>query len=243
MRILVLSDVHANLTALEAVLADAAGQYDTAWNLGDTVGYGPDPAAVWQRLNDICAIQLGGNHDLAATTLAGIDTFNPAARAAALWTHDQLTAEMITDLSHRPGRLDVDDVVIAHGSPRDPFHEYVLDEVTAMKNLEHVATELCLVGHSHVAFAAIIRPGGKLPAISPLLAGEELDLGVGRILANPGSVGQPRDGDPRAAYAILDTERGVLTPRRVPYDIPAVQARMRAAGLPDRLVARLEVGR
>jgi len=243
MRILVLSDVHANLSALEAALADAAGQYDRAWNLGDTVGYGPDPVAVWERLNDLCAIQLGGNHDLAATTMAEIDTFNPAAHAAALWTHGQLTPEMVTDLSHRPGRLDVDDVVIAHGSPRDPFHEYVLDELSAMKNLEHVATELCLVGHSHVAFAAVIRPGAKMPTITPLLAGEELDLGSGRILANPGSVGQPRDGDPRAAYAILDTGRNVLEPRRVAYDIAAVQARMRAAGLPDRLVTRLAAGR
>lgn len=243
MRILVLSDVHANLTALEATLADAAGRYDAAWNLGDTVGYGPDPAAVWQRLNDLCAVQLGGNHDLAATTGADIDTFNPAARAAALWTRDQLTPEMVADLAHRPGRLDIDDVVIAHGSPRDPYREYVIDEVAAMKNLEHVSVELCLVGHSHVAFTAIIRPGGKLPQMTPLRDGDVVDLADGRILANPGSVGQPRDGDPRAAYAILDTTAGTLTARRVAYDIAAVQARMRAAGLPERLVTRLASGR
>ena len=243
MRILVLSDVHANLCALEAVLDDAADRYDAAWNLGDTVGYGPDPGAVWQRLNDFCAVQLGGNHDLAAATGADIDTFNPAARAAALWTSDQLTPAMVADLAHRPGRLDIDDVVVAHGSPRDPYREYVLDEVTAMKNLEHVSVDLCIVGHSHVAFTAIIRPGGKLPQMTPLRHGDVIDLGDGRILANPGSVGQPRDGDPRAAYAILDSANGTLEARRVAYDVASVQSRMRTFGLPERLITRLESGR
>jgi diadenosine tetraphosphatase ApaH/serine/threonine PP2A family protein phosphatase len=244
MRILILSDVHANLTALEAVLADAAGQYDAAWNLGDTVGYGPDPVAVWARLNEVCAVQLGGNHDLAATTGEEIDSFNPFARQAAIWTGEQLTPEIRDDLAHRPGHLILDDaIVIAHGSPRDPFHEYVLDEITATANLLHVAGDLCLVGHSHVAFTATIRPGDKTARLAALEPGASVDLDSGRILANPGSVGQPRDGDPRAAFAILNTETNMFEARRVTYDVAAVQARMRAAGLHERLVTRLAVGR
>ncbi len=243
MRALVLSDVHANMVALEAVLAHAAGSYDEIWNLGDTVGYGPHPIACLERLDAVATIQLAGNHDLAAAGVVSAEGFNPVARAANEWTAHQLTYAQKEQLAARPGRVDRDGVTLAHGSPRDPIWEYVIDAVSATANLLHVEGDLCFVGHSHVALAAIIRPGGRSARLIALEPETTLELQIGRMLINPGSVGQPRDGDPRAAYVIYDSRQQRIEPHRVPYDINATQEAMRAAHLPERLINRLASGR
>jgi diadenosine tetraphosphatase ApaH/serine/threonine PP2A family protein phosphatase len=243
MRVLILSDVHANLVALEAVLADADGRYDEIWNLGDTVGYGPEPVACIDRLNAVARIQLAGNHDLACAGVASMEDFNPVAKAAATWTAQQLSMADRQQLAERPGRVDLDGITLAHGSPRDPIWEYVVDPISATGSLLHVEGDLCFVGHSHVALVAMIRPGEKTANLFPLQPGDTIDLQLGRMLINPGSVGQPRDGDPRAAYALLDTDRQTVTGCRVNYDIAATQQAMRAAHLPERLAARLSTGR
>lgn len=243
MRALVLSDVHANMVALEAVLAHAAGSYDEIWNLGDTVGYGPHPIACLERLDAVATIQLAGNHDLAAAGVVSAEGFNPVARAANEWTAHQLTYAQKEQLAARPGRVDRDGVTLAHGSPRDPIWEYVIDAVSATANLLHVEGDLCFVGHSHVALAAIIRPGDRSARLIALEPETTLELQIGRMLINPGSVGQPRDGDPRAAYVIYDSGQQRIEPHRVPYDINATQEAMRAAHLPERLINRLASGR
>jgi diadenosine tetraphosphatase ApaH/serine/threonine PP2A family protein phosphatase len=243
MRILVLSDVHANLSALDSVLADAEGAYDEIWNLGDTVGYGPFPNECVLKLNELAAIQLAGNHDLASIGAVSTADFNPVAKAAALWTGEHLSPELKENLKARPGRVDLDGVTLAHGSPRDPIWEYVLDAVTATKNMLHVESDLCFVGHSHVALFAAIRPGATGATLYPLSADETIDLQHARMLINPGSVGQPRDGDPRAAYALFDTEAQTVTGKRVSYDIEETQRAIHAAGLPERLATRLATGR
>ncbi|MCC6703917.1 MAG: metallophosphoesterase family protein [Thermomicrobiales bacterium] len=243
MRALVLSDVHANMVALEAVLAHAAGSYDEIWNLGDTVGYGPHPIACLERLDAVATIQLAGNHDLAAAGVVSAEGFNPVARAANEWTAHQLTYAQKEQLAARPGRVDRDGVTLAHGSPRDPIWEYVIDAVSATANLLHVEGDLCFVGHSHVALAAIIRPGDRSARLIALEPETTLELQIGRMLINPGSVGQPRDGDPRAAYVIYDSRQQRIEPHRVPYDINATQEAMRAAHLPERLINRLASGR
>jgi diadenosine tetraphosphatase ApaH/serine/threonine PP2A family protein phosphatase len=243
MRALILSDVHANLVALEAVLADADGSYDEIWNLGDTVGYGPEPIACMDRLNAISSIQLAGNHDLAAAGAVSTDAFNPVAKAANQWTATQLDSARKQDLANRPGKVDREGVTLAHGSPRDPLWEYVIDAVAATANLLHVEGDLCFVGHSHVALAAIIRPGERTASMIPLDPNTTINLQIGRMLINPGSVGQPRDGDPRAAYAIYDSTRLEVIGHRVTYDIAATQSAMRAANLPERLIVRLATGR
>ena len=243
MRVLILTDVHANFEALEAVLGDAAGQYDEIWNLGDTVGYGPNPVECIERLNAVATIQLSGNHDLACAGSVSTADFNPIARSAAEWTSDRLTSEQKAMLSARPSRLDLDDVTLAHGSPRDPIWEYVIDPISATANMLHVESDLCFVGHSHVALLAAIRPGDKNASLFPLSPGETIDLQLGRLLINPGSVGQPRDGDPRAAYLLYDTERQTVVGKRVAYDIATTQRKMRESGLPERLASRLSSGR
>jgi len=243
MRALILTDVHANLVALGEVLADAAGAYDEIWNLGDTVGYGPEPNACLERLDAIAAIQLAGNHDLAAAGVVSTRDFNPIAKAANEWTATQLSADRKQELATRPGRVDRDGVTLAHGSPRDPIWEYVLDAVSATASLLHVEGDLCFVGHSHVALVAIIRPGERSAVLVPLDPNTTVDLQAGRMLINPGSVGQPRDGDPRAAYAIFDSDKQTVIGKRVPYDIVKTQSAMRAAQLPERLINRLANGR
>jgi diadenosine tetraphosphatase ApaH/serine/threonine PP2A family protein phosphatase len=243
MRVLVLSDVHANLPALDAVLADAAGTYDEIWNLGDTVGYGPFPNECVLKLNEVASIQLAGNHDLASVGAVSTADFNPVAEAAAAWTGEHLSDELKEQIKTRPGRIDLEGITLAHGSPRDPIWEYVLDAVTATKNMLHVEGDLCFVGHSHVALFAAIRPGATSASLYPLSADETIDLQNARMLINPGSVGQPRDGDPRAAYALLNTELQTVTGKRIAYDIEETQRAIRAAGLPERLATRLATGR
>ncbi|HET8524472.1 MAG TPA: metallophosphoesterase family protein [Thermomicrobiales bacterium] len=242
MRILVLSDIHANLTALEAVLA-AAGAVDAIWNLGDTVGYGPRPEECVAR-----SVELGmhpilaGNHDLACIGQLDMRDFNPAARQAAEWTAGRLSPTSRRLLGSIPSLTTVDHVTLAHGSPRDPVWEYVVDEFTARDNFHRFDTPLCLVGHSHVALYAELKPERDQAELGLLADGDQLDLSRGRFLFNPGSVGQPRDRDPRAAYALLDLRQGTITAHRVAYTVAATQRDMAAAGLPERLIHRLALG-
>ena len=239
MRVAVLSDIHSNIVALDAVLSHA-GDVDAIWHLGDVVGYGPEPDAVVARLSERDATGVRGNHDAAAVGGPEIDWFNPEARAAAEWTRDTMAATTREWLSALPERRVVDDVLLVHGSPRDPLREYVTDRRTASENIDAQETQHALHGHTHVPVAWLATPDG----VVLIRAGETdaVELGARRTLVNPGSVGQPRDGDPRAAYLVLDQDAGRVTWHRVEYDIERVQTAMRAAGLPDRLAARLTVG-
>ncbi len=242
MKLLVLSDIHANLVALEAVLA-AAPPYDAIWNLGDTVGYGPRPTECLDRLSELRTdVMLVGNHDFAAIGELPMSTFNPLAASAARWTARQLRPSDIALFQRLPASAIVADVTLAHGSPRGPIWEYVTDEETAFANFSHFATDLCLIGHSHVALAASIGDDPLDLDLQLLQYGQEIDLTSGRFLINPGSVGQPRDRDPRAAFAVLDTRQATLTAHRVPYDVAATQRQMSEAGLPAPLATRLARG-
>ena len=242
MRVAVVSDVHANLPALEAVLAevDDAG-VDEVWCLGDIVGYGPDPGACVEIIRARCAVSLSGNHDLGAIGAIPIDDFNPYAAQANLWTGTVLSEADRAWLGSLPTRTARHDVTLAHGSPREPVWEYVVSARVALESFGCFETEWCLVGHSHAPLVIVEpAPGGTLTAIPG--SGGPVEPS-GRAIINPGSVGQPRDGDPRAAYAVLDLERKTATFRRAAYDIAQVQTRMREAGLPAYLIDRLERGR
>lgn len=239
MRIAVLSDIHSNLVALDAVLAHA-GDLDAVWQLGDIVGYGPEPDRVVARLAAIGAVGVRGNHEAAALGGREIEWFNPDARAAAAWTGRTIGADTRAWLEALTDILELEDITLVHGSPREPLREYITSPGIARDNLELVATTHGLHGHTHVPVVFTIV-GGKVRTRFPADA-ERLDLTDGRSLLNPGSVGQPRDGDPRASYLILDTEAATATWCRVRYDVAAVQAAIRAAGLPGRLADRLAVG-
>ena len=239
MRVAVLSDIHSNIVALDAVLTHA-GDVDAIWHLGDVVGYGPEPDAVVARLSERAATGVRGNHDAAAVGGPEIDWFNPEARAAAEWTRDAMATETRRWLEALPERRVVDDVLLVHGSPRDPLREYVTDRRAAGENMEIQETQHALHGHTHVPVAWMATPDRVALVQASDTSG--IELGAYRSLINPGSVGQPRDGDPRAAYLVLDREQGRVTWHRVEYDIDRVQTAMRSAGLPDRLAARLTFG-
>ena len=245
MRVLVLSDIHANLAALEAVLADAEQfDYEAVWCLGDTVGYGPEPNQCVAQIRLLGATTVIGNHDWAVLGHMDIDQFNPEARRAVVWTRDQLSAENMAWLGNLPSQPLVRGAfTLTHGSPRDPVWEYVLYPATARANLDHFATSFCLVGHTHVPALYISQEQvSSVRALSPAVD-KLFTLENGwRAILNPGSVGQPRDSDPRAAYAILDTEARTWLSRRVAYPIEITQAHMRSARLPERLINRLSFG-
>jgi predicted phosphodiesterase len=242
MPILVLSDVHANLEALAAVL-DAAPPFDAVWCLGDAVGYGPDPNAVVERLTELePAVWLAGNHDHAALGKLDLSAFNADARRAVEWTAEHMSVgarARLLDLAPRHV-LPEQDVTLVHGSPRHPIWEYILSARTAMECFDDFTTALCLFGHTHVPVIYQAEVDGALRA-NPV-TGTRLEPGDRRWLANPGSVGQPRDGDPRASFLLYDPATRGVTFQRVTYDIGATQAKMLAAGLPSRLAARLDLG-
>jgi predicted phosphodiesterase len=242
MRVLVISDIHANLEALEAVLADA-GSWDALWFLGDLVGYGPDPVACIDRLQVLAAVALAGNHDWGVLGRIPLHTFNPAARRVLEWTREQLPPRQIEYLMGLPPQTEREGFTLTHGSPRAPIWEYILDPYTAWENLQALPTRIGLFGHTHVAIAyhAPDREKPRLHILEPR-HDEPIDLASGWWLLNPGSVGQPRDGDPRAAYAILDLEAMTWTFRRVPYPIAETQAKMRRLGFPSFLIERLAYG-
>ena len=240
MRVAVLSDIHSNLVALDAVLAHA-GTVDAVWHLGDVVGYGPDPDGVVARLIGVGAVGVRGNHDAAALGGREIDWFNPEARAAAEWTRDTIDGTTRAWLSALPERHAIDQMTLVHGSPRDPIREYISSGAVALENLDVLETAFGLHGHTHVPVAFCLGPDQQLRVVGPG-AGGSLTLDGQRALINPGSVGQPRDGDPDASYLILDPDTATVTWHRVAYDIAAVQAAIRAAGLPGRLADRLAFG-
>ena len=241
MPILIISDIHANLTALEAVLEEA-GQVDAVWCLGDLVGYGPDPNECVSRVRELpnlaCII---GNHD--AATLNQIDSasFNPEAREAIRWTQNALSDSSVALLRALPERVDLDNVTLVHGSPRHPVWEYLLDTQNATRSFEYFETPYCFVGHTHLPSIYYLGESNRSARLLIPEANTRLALSP-RAILNPGSVGQPRDRDPRAAYALYYPEDQVWEYHRVLYDVKAVQERMRAANLPDRHIQRLTAG-
>jgi diadenosine tetraphosphatase ApaH/serine/threonine PP2A family protein phosphatase len=243
MRIAVLSDIHCNLVALDAVLDDA-GPVDAVWHLGDVVGYGPDPDGVVERLIEIEAIGVRGNHDAAALGGPEIEWFNPEARRAAEWTAEVIEPATAAWLAALPERRAVGDVSLVHGSPRDPLREYVTTLEVARAAFADVDTAHALHGHTHVPIGYVLE--ATRIGVQEVHDGATLDLADRRAFLNPGSVGQPRDGDPRASYLILDLDpdrgRGTVSWHRVEYDIDRVADAIRAEGLPGRLADRLAVG-
>lgn len=239
MRIAVLSDIHANLPALDAVLA-AAGDLDAIWHLGDVVGYGPDPDGVVDRLIDVGAVGVRGNHDAAACGGPEIEWFNPEARRAMEWTRNAIRPSTVEWLSALPERRTLEGCELVHGSPREPLWEYVTSVPVARANIAALRSPIGLHGHTHIP-VAFVEEDGRVDVVGPG-RGSELRMRARRALLNPGSVGQPRDGDPDASFMILDPVGGSATWHRVGYDIEAVQRAMRAAGLPSSLSARLSFG-
>jgi len=240
MRVAVISDVHANYQALEAVLNEIdAERVDAVWCLGDTVGYGPRPNECCDLVRDRAVHCLVGNHDLVVLGELTVNEFNDEAAAAAIWTAEVLTAESRAFLASLKPYGEVEGVDLFHASARDPVWEYVLTEEAAKATLELSGAPLVLVGHSHIALA-ITAEDDRLDG-GPAPGGSKITLD-GRRLLNPGSVGQPRDGDPRAAWVLLDFEERFAEFHRVPYSIERTQAEMRERGLPQALAARLERG-
>ena len=239
MRIAVLSDIHSNLTALEAVLA-SIGTVDAIWHLGDVVGYGPEPDAVVARLAELDAVGVRGNHDAAAAGGIEIDWFNTDARAAMEWTRERISPTTRAWLEALPQTRVEQSFTLVHGSPRDPTWEYITSQPVARANLAVLTSRYGLHGHTHIPICWR-QDDGRVEAVSPG-DGSSLMLDERQVLLNPGSVGQPRDGDPLASYLTIDTDEGRCTWSRVAYDIAAVQAAMEKERLPERLIARLSYG-
>lgn len=243
MRYAVFSDVHANMEALEAVLADAGRRSPDAYVcLGDIVGYGPDPNECVARVRGLHAAAIAGNHDRAAAGLFDVDAFSPLARAAIEWTARVLTAEHRAFLAALPERLETPSFLAVHGSPRDPVEEYLLTLPQALAIFADSRFRLCLVGHTHIPAVFVRSRNGHLRA-EDLEAGAPVHLApTSRYIVNGGSVGQPRDGDSRAAYLLYDEGGRSVTLHRVEYPVAATQAKMRARGLPPLLSRRLAAG-
>jgi len=244
MRIAVLSDIHANLAALEAVVSDLP-PVDEVWVLGDTVGYGPQPNEVIAALQAMGARSVMGNHDGAAIETVDSAYFNPDARAAMDWTRETIDENSRAYIAALPEVRRVGEVTAVHGSPRDPIWEYINTIEIASANFDAFETRLCLFGHTHLPMAYRQLDGSIETVVgSP---GPAVALPGGRSLVNPGSVGQPRDGIPDASYAILEVaeapEADSVEFRRVPYDVERTQQLMRELELPPRLVERLSYGR
>jgi predicted phosphodiesterase len=241
-KVLVISDVHANITALEAVLADA-GKVDEVWCLGDIAGYGPDPNECMQRIHALPKLTcMMGNHDYAAIGNMPLEVFNVDAKKALLWQRETLTGasrEFLRTLSQEPKMCG--DVTLVHGSPRDPIWEYVMNTVVARTNLDFFFTPWCFVGHSHFQAVFQYQPETDDMSIQVPAPAERYELKE-RAILNPGSVGQPRDRDRRAAYAIFHPKDNIWEPHRVEYDIRSVQKRILDAGLPPRHAERLAGG-
>lgn len=242
MRILVISDIHANYTALEAVLNDA-GEVDETWCLGDLVGYGPDPNAVVEQIREIPRLTcLLGNHDVAVIGKMPFETFNGEARRSLVHHEKVLTADNIEFMRSLPRNAKVcGEVTLVHGSPRDPLWEYILSMLSARLNFDHFETAWCFVGHTHIQGMFKLVEGSDRVTAEPTKPGTKVKLHA-RLILNPGSVGQPRDRDPRAAYAIYDSAAHTWEPRRVEYNIAEVQKRIRESGLPEKHAIRIAAG-
>jgi predicted phosphodiesterase len=247
MRFLVISDIHANATALTAALAVAEGRWERAICLGDVVGYGPDPNEVIDRVRGLVAAIIRGNHDKAASGLGDLEDLNPVARAAVEWTRAQLRPENLLYLTELPaGPRELDGLTLVHGAVQDE-DEYVFAPAQALASLLAAPHDVTFFGHTHFQGGFAYRDSRlemirlEPPPGGPSFAALRLESGT-RYLINPGSIGQPRDGDPRAGFAIADMEHGVVEFWRVPYDIESVQQRMKKAGLPEPLALRLAFG-
>jgi predicted phosphodiesterase len=241
-KVLVISDVHANKTALEAVLVDA-GEVDEVWCLGDIVGYGSDPNECIERIQALPGLTcMMGNHDYAAIGDMALETFNIDAKRALIWQREKLT-----DANKKFLRTFLEEpkvcrgATLVHGSPRDPIWEYIMNTLVARVNMDFFETPWCMVGHSH--FQAIFQYHAETDELTIEVPrpDERYELKE-RAIMNPGSVGQPRDRDPRAAYAIFDPEAKIWEPHRAEYDIKSVQKRILDAGLPPRHAERLSGG-
>lgn len=246
MRYLILSDLHANRQALEAVIAATEGRYDEALCCGDLIGYGADPNPVVEWVRAHCALVVRGNHDKACTGLDDLEWFNPVARHAALWTQQALTAENAEYARQLPkGPLTLEGFELVHGSPYDE-DEYVLAADEANQAFTYLERRLTFFGHTHVQGGFIWNHSRVETITRPSIESDCQEVAVDSCcayLVNPGSVGQPRDGDPRAAYLLYDSDAAQLTYCRVAYDVEGAQKAIRAAGLPSILADRLTVGR
>jgi len=242
MRVMVISDIHANFTAFEAVLKDA-GKVDETWCLGDLVGYGPDPNAVVEEVRDIPHLTcILGNHDMAAIGRMPLEAFNGDARRSLIYHEKVISASNMDFMRSLSANVKVlGEATIAHGSPRDPLWEYILNALTARVNFENFDTPWCFVGHTHIQCMFALDENTDRITLDQTKADHAINL-RSKLILNPGSVGQPRDRDPRAAYAIYDTEARTWTPHRVTYNIPEVQERIRAAGLPEKHALRIAEG-
>ncbi len=246
MKVAVISDIHSNLVALEAVLA-AIGSVDAIWQLGDVVGYGPEPDAVVARLKEAGAIGVRGNHDAAVVGDLPTDSFNDDARAAVEWTRKRIRFETEAYLRALPEKLVLPDsttargeLTLVHGSPRNPIWEYLTSTWAARENLGAFDSRWCLNGHTHVPLV-LAQVGQSVKGLA-VDAAIRIELGDSRAFLNPGSVGQPRDGDPSASYMLFDTDAYAASWQRVEYRIEDTQARMLELGLPPGLARRLTFG-
>jgi predicted phosphodiesterase len=244
MRYLIVSDIHANLAAFEAVLSSVdLDTIDKVWCLGDVVGYGPCPNECISRLRSLSEnLCVAGNHDWAAISRISIAEFNPSAQVACRWTSEELVAENSAYLGGLPTRVVEADCTLVHGSPREPIWEYIIYPSTAQLNFQFFDTRLCFVGHTHAPAIFREETSSRKFEISIPVPGAAISLDQDRLIINPGSVGQPRDGDPRAAYMILDPESSTIEYQRVAYDISSTQQLMVDQGLPESLINRLDFG-
>jgi diadenosine tetraphosphatase ApaH/serine/threonine PP2A family protein phosphatase len=241
MRILVFSDIHANLTALQSVIKNA-GQVDQYWCLGDIVGYGPDPnecVNTLRALDNLSCIM--GNHDAAVCESIPVEAFNPDARESIRWTRSKLSLDNLDWLNQLPERIELETATLAHGSPRNPIWEYLLDPITASHSFKHFTTPTCFVGHTHLPITYQQLNDQRMTTWNIPPVDDTLKI-IGRIIINPGSVGQPRDHDPRASFGIFNPEELNWQPKRVIYDIKEVQLRIVAAHLPEKHAQRLSNG-
>lgn len=244
MRYAIIADIHANLEAFTAVLKDIGkqGKVEEIWCLGDVVGYGPDPhkcIELLQQCNHVC---VAGNHDWGAIGKIDVARFNPDAQTACRWTGKQLNPADVEYLQRLPKTITRDSFTLVHGSPREPIWEYTLSSSIAGQNFSFFQSKYCLVGHTHVPMVFKQEDDGHCSS-GQLSMNVGLALGKNRLIINPGGVGQPRDGDPRASYAIYDSEANLVKLYRIPYDFKTTQDKMMRLGLPIRLIARLSYGR
>jgi predicted phosphodiesterase len=241
MRVAVVSDIHGNLHALRAVLDAIGGEdVDAVWCLGDLVGYGPRPNECCEEVERAASLCLVGNHDLGVLGRLPLEDFTDDAAAAARWSQSTLSGQARAYLERLESLASTEEAELFHASPRDPVWEYVLGEEAALAAFHLTSAPIVLVGHSHVALAFLLQDDSLDGAAVP--GGSEIDLSSGRFILNPGSVGQPRDGDPRAAYLVLDLDARRALYRRVPYPIERTQEEVRERGLPEALADRLAHG-
>jgi predicted phosphodiesterase len=242
MKVAVISDIHGNRHALEATLeAIAASDATEVWCLGDLVGYGAEPNACVKLTREHAAVCLAGNHDLAVTGRIPPEEFSRGAGLAVQWTREVIAPENLAFLHGLSPKANEGPVGMYHASPRDPVWEYVLSALLAQLCMDSQRHRVCLIGHSHVALS-FARQGGEVASGEPRRDGTQLDIAAGEWLLNPGSVGQPRDGDPRASWLLLDVDGMSASFLRTDYDVAGAAAAIRAARLPDSLAERLEYG-